>query len=41
MNKQILKIKQNFVLCLVMLSLLTLSCNRADMEEGHIGKSGF
>jgi hypothetical protein len=41
MNKQILKIKQNFVLCLVMLSLLALSCNRADMEEGHIGKSGF
>lgn len=41
MNKQILKIKQNFVSCLVMLSLLTLSCNRADMEEGHIGKSGF
>lgn len=29
------------MLCLVMLSLLTLSCNRADMEEGHIGKSGF
>lgn len=41
MNKQILKIKQNFVSCLVMLSLLTLSCNRAEMEEGHIGKSGF
>ena len=29
------------MLCLVMLSLLALSCNRADMEEGHIGKSGF
>lgn len=41
MNKQILKIKQNFVLCLVMLSLLTLSCNRADIEEGNISKSGF
>lgn len=41
MNKQILKIKQNFVLCLVMLSLLALSCNRADMEEGHISESGF
>lgn len=29
------------MLCLVMLSLLALSCNRADMEEGHISESGF
>lgn len=33
--------KQKFVWCLAVLSLSALSCNRADMEEEHIGKSGF
>ena len=41
MNRKVLKIKQNVVLCLVSLSLLALSCNRTDIEEEYIGKSGF
>lgn len=41
MNRKVLKIKQNIVLCLVSLSVLALSCNRTDIEEEYIGKSGF
>lgn len=41
MNRKVLKIKQNIVLCLVSLSVLTLSCNRTDIEEEYISKSGF
>lgn len=42
MNRKVLKIKQNIiVLCLVSLSVWALSCNRTDIEEEYIGKSGF
>lgn len=41
MNRKVLKIKQNIVLCLVSLSVLALSCNRTDIEEEYISKSGF
>ena len=41
MNKMVLEIKQNIVSCLMIISLLVLSCNRADIEEENICRSGF
>lgn len=41
MNKKLQGIKRKLEWCLAVFSLLTLSCNRADIEEGNISKSGF
>lgn len=41
MNKKLQGIKRKLEWCLAVFLLLTLSCNRADIEEGNISKSGF